>query len=166
MRKDETNPEFIIDANVLIDYCKADLSILTIFSKAIGTINIPTPIIYDEVSQISITKAEKFFLNPVEPTLEQLIEAKTIKRTHFCDNLCFLIAQHNGYTCVTNDKPLKRLCKKHNVPSIWGLEILVILANKSKITKRKAVNVAYAIQKSNPFITNEIIQRFKNKIHY
>ena len=166
MEKDETNSGFIIDANVLIDYCKTDLSILTIFSKVIGTINIPTPIIYDEVSQISITKAEKFFLNPIEPTLEQLIEAKTFKRSHFCDNLCFLIGQGNGYTCITNDKHLKRLCKEHNVPSIWGLEIMVILVKKDKISQKKAITVASAIRKSNSFITNEIIQRFKNKIRY
>ena len=103
----------------------------------------------------------------MEPEVEQVYRSRHHGNANFFfDNICFILVRDNGYTCITNDKDLKRLYKKHHVPSIWGLEILVILANKSKITKRKAVNVAYAIQKSNPFITNEIIQRFKNKIHY
>ncbi len=63
MGKNEINREYVIDSNVLIDYCKSDLSILTTFSKEIGKLNIPTPIIHDKVTQLSITKAVKFSLN-------------------------------------------------------------------------------------------------------
>lgn len=167
MGGDKENLEYIVDASVLIDYCKINLSLLAIFSKEIGTVYIPTPIIHEEVSQLTIPKARKHHLKPIEPKIEQLMEAEALgKQTSFYDNLCFILARDNGYTCITNDKPLKRLCENYNVPSIWGLEMMVMLVNKGKITKRKAVNCAFTIQKYNPFITNEIIQRFKDKISY
>lgn len=157
--------EYIIDASVLIDYCINCLSVLTLFSKEIRSIYIPTPIIYEEVSQLTTSKAKKNYLKLIEPEIEQALEAEAMKiQTSFYDNICFILARDNGYTCITNDKHLKQLCKKRNVPNIWGLEILVILANKSKISNRKPVNIASAIRKSNSFITNEIIERFKNKI--
>ncbi|MGR3319175.1 MAG: hypothetical protein ACUZ8O_11940 [Candidatus Anammoxibacter sp.] len=157
--------EYLIDANVLIDYCENDISSLSLFSKEVGTVHIPTPIIQEEVSQLSIDRAIEHHFKLIEPEIEQVFEANLIeKKTSFYDNLCFILSQDNKFTCITNDKPLKRLCKKYNVPSIWGLEILAILAQEEKISKKKAVSTAIAIQKSNPFITHKIVEQFKNKI--
>lgn len=157
--------EYIIDSSVLIDYCKNDISSLSLFSKEVGTIHIPTPIIHEEVSQLSITRAKKHHLKLIEPEIEQALEASSIeKKTSFYDNLCFILSRDNKFTCITNDKPLKRLCSDNNVPSIWGLEMLAILTQEGKISKKKAVSTAIKIQKSNPFITHKIVEQFKNKI--
>lgn len=42
----------LMDANVLIDFCDADATVIPLISKHIGPVHVPLPILHDEVEQL------------------------------------------------------------------------------------------------------------------
>jgi len=158
--------EFLIDANALIDYLDADISILTLFSRHIGKIHVPESIIRDEIEQLSTDEARRYGIHLLEPELEQIEEAGLMAgRASFYDYLLMITARDNGFTCITNDKVLRRLCSDNDITVIWGLEPMIALVQKRKLSRGRALKVALQIEEINPlYITEEIISRFKKRI--
>ena len=64
----------IVDANVLIDYLKADESILQLATTHLGTVHVPREIV-DEVDQIDDPTCQRLGLVIVEASTDQLLEA-------------------------------------------------------------------------------------------
>lgn len=162
---DELTTAYVLDANVLIDYFKSDLSILTIFSKYLGQIYVPTDVL-DKVQQISIDDCNRINLKIVEPTLEQYIQAGIkINGLAFDDRICFIIAKDNKWKCITNDKQVRATCERDGISVIWGLELMLPLVERKLITPSEALEVAKNIHESNPlFVNKQILSRFDDKI--
>ena len=77
----------------------------------------------------------------------------------FQDNLCFLMAKQNGWTCVTNDKPLRRKCETERVPLFWGIELICILVESGGLPLKQATEIILEIKKLNPkYITDSIVE--------
>jgi hypothetical protein len=69
--------------------------------------------------------------------------------------------REEGWTCVTNDGALRRLCERHGVETRFGLGLMVDLVAVGALTQRRAVAVAHQIQASNPLHINErVLARF------
>ena len=155
----------IVDANVLIDYSKSDLSILTLVTKHIGPVYVPS-VVLDEVDELSAQDCEDIGLTLVEEDIEILLAAGEVRGgLSFEDHVCLLLAEENRWTCVSNDKPLHKACVSEGVPVLWGLRLMVDLVDGAQLEKSDALEVAQAIQLSNPrHITPEIIEEFKRKI--
>lgn len=152
----------IMDACVLIDYLKTERSVLELFAKYIGPVHVVSPVI-EEVQEIdSPEELIELGLIIVEPELEDAFAAASqIGPTSFQDKLCLLTAKRHGFTCVTNDKNLRKLCKKEKVPFLWGLQLLAELHQSGGIPAADAIAVAEQIHQTNPkHITTEIIERF------
>ena len=152
----------IMDACVLIDYLKTERSVLELFAKYIGSVHVVSPIV-DEVKEIdSADELIKLGMIIVEPELEDAFAAASqIGPTSFQDKLCLLTAKRHGFTCVTNDKNLRKLCTQESIPLVWGLELLAELHNSGGISDKDAEMIAQMIRKSNPkHITAKIISRF------
>lgn len=97
---------YIVDANVLIGYLSSDISILTIYSKEIGQIYVPTDVL-EKVKQMDTGDCNRLNLKIVEPTLEQYLEAADkIGGLAFDDRVCFILARDNKWDCISNDKQL------------------------------------------------------------
>lgn len=156
---------FILDANVLIDYCKSDKSILALVSKCVGVIHLASPVL-DEVKQLSLDELSDLSIDLAEPELDQLLTARSRRGPlSFQDHLCLLMAAANTWTCVTNDSKLRRECETQGIETMWGLEPLALLTDARQISREAALDVAKKIQESNPrFITKEIIKRFRTRI--
>lgn len=60
----------LMDANVLIDFCDADATVITLISKHIGQVHVPRPILVEEVEQIVDLDWTELAITAVEPTLE------------------------------------------------------------------------------------------------
>ena len=76
-----------------------------------------------------------------------------------------LTAKRHGFTCVTNDKNLRKLCKQEGVSLLWGLELVAELHKVGGITGKEADALAKAIRVSNPkHITEKIVSRFMGLI--
>jgi len=156
----------IMDACVLIDFIKADRSVLELVVKHVGTLHVVGPVI-DEVKEIEgENELIELGMVIVEPEIEDLDAAsQKNRRTSKPDNLCLLMAKRHGLTCVTNDKPLRTFCEKENVPTMWGLELLIELNRSGGIPAETALDIARKIREANPkHITHEILEQFTELI--
>jgi predicted nucleic acid-binding protein len=150
----------ILDACVLIDFCEADESVLTLVSKHVGTIHIALPI-FQEVDQLDESSARALGLHVVEPEVDML-EAAARKRGALSvqDHLCFLLAKEHGWTCVSNDTALRRVCTTENVPLLWGLEMMGLAVEAGALPAAAAEKIAWAIHEANHFVTQAVVERF------
>lgn len=157
--------KFIIDANVLIDYCNTDLGVLELFSRKIGPIHIATEVL-NEVNQLSRSTAEGRGFEIIAPDLDILMEAAERRPgLSFEDTLTLLLARENLLTCITAEKPLRRYCQNENIPVIWGLEPMIFLVAGGHFSASGAIAIAKAIHETNPlFITTDILDRFSDQI--
>lgn len=156
---------YIIDANVLIDYLKTDISILTIYSKEIGQIYVPTDVL-EKVKQLETGACDRLNLEIVEPTIEQYLEAAPkIRGLAFDDRVCFILARDNKWHCISNDKQLRVICEENGVSVLWGLELMLPLVERKLIEPTEALQMAKDIHESNPlFVNKTILKRFEGKV--
>ncbi|MBS4032749.1 MAG: hypothetical protein KGZ63_15210 [Clostridiales bacterium] len=102
------NRFLILDANILIDYIKCDRTILKLICTYVGEIYLATTVL-NEINDFDETECTEFGVILVEPELRQVVlAAEEVGRLSFQDNLCFILAKENGWTCVTNDIPLRK----------------------------------------------------------
>ncbi|MCE8027066.1 hypothetical protein [Billgrantia aerodenitrificans] len=105
----------ITDANVLIDYCQADLSILGLYAAHIEPVLIPSQI-FDEVNQLTLAECERFGLEIVDEPTEILFEATNRRGPlSYPDRVCLYLAKARRMTCITNEKPLHRACQEEEL---------------------------------------------------
>ncbi|HKY37712.1 MAG TPA: hypothetical protein VJN18_17340 [Polyangiaceae bacterium] len=103
----------IIDANVLIDFCKTDRSVLALVTQHVGTVHVAEPVLA-EVKELDRAGAESLGINvltPEFPMLSSAASASVRSPLRFEDWLCLLIAEEESWTCVTNDKRLRVECE-------------------------------------------------------
>ncbi|MBF0475127.1 MAG: hypothetical protein HQK59_04705 [Deltaproteobacteria bacterium] len=155
-----------MDACVLIDFIKADRTVLELVAKHVGPLHVVSPVV-DEVNEIDDeNELVELGLVIVEPEFEDAFAAAGQSGpTSFQDKLCLLSAKRHGFTCVTNDKNLRKLCKQEGVPILWGLELLAELHKAGGIPGKEAEMIVQEIRKSNPkHITAKIVSHFSDII--
>ena len=98
----------------------------------------------------------------VSAETERMLQATEVEsRVSFNDRLCLVVCHEEGWTCVTNDGALRRLCKRYGVETRFGLGLMVDLVTARALTRRRAVAVARRIQASNPLhINDRVLSRF------
>lgn len=155
----------LVDANVLIDFCTADLTALALVSRHLWPVLVPTPLL-GEVRQISAPDCDRHGLKLHQPSPEQLLAAGTRRRSlSFLDHLCLIVARDEGWVCATNDKVLRKECRVEGVRTRWGLELLVALVEAEHLTRASAVNIAHEIHTNNRYhITRTILARFEQRL--
>jgi predicted nucleic acid-binding protein len=157
----------LMDANVLIDFCDADATVITLISKHIGQVHVPAPILVEEVEQLIDFDLTELAITPVEPSLEIAAEAATRPRKglSFHDHLCLFLAREHGWTCVTNDARLRRECAADSIEVLWGLEVVALVVADGALSATAAAEIGRRIQAANPkFITPAILGRFLKRI--
>ena len=151
----------LTDADVLIDYRESEIKILELVVQHMGRVVVLASVL-DEVQGVTPTQCAQLGIEVVEVETEQLIRATEVEsRVSFNDRLCLVACREEGWTCVTNDGALRRLCERHGVATRFGLGLMVDLVAVGALTRRRAMAVARQIQASNPLHINErVIQRF------
>ncbi len=160
-----TTAWFIADANVLIDYAQTSPDILGLVARHIGPVYVAAAVL-DEVEQLDEAQCQAIGLTSVEGSLAQMTEAaQRGGPLSFEDKLCLVLARDNGWTCLSNDGPLREACKAQGVSVVWGLEIMLWLVQARHLDADKAIEVAEAIHLSNPlYITRKIITTFRQRV--
>lgn len=150
----------ILDANVLIDFIKCDKTIIRLICTYVGQIYLATPVL-SEIAEIDENACLELGIILAEPELEQVNSAVVeMGPLSFQDNLCLILAKENGWTCVTNDKPLRRKCEIEEVPLIWGIELICILVESGGLPPADAKDIILEIQRINPkYITDNIVEK-------
>ena len=156
---------FVLDANVLIDFCNADLSILSLAARVLGSIHVPLPVLA-KVDQLSHSDCEQAGLIVFEPSTEQLLEAgQGTTRLAFDDRICLIVCRDNHWTCLTNDKALRRACAELSIRIVWGLELMVLLVEARQLPPEEALVVAEQIHSMNQaFVDHTVLDGFRAKI--
>lgn len=161
-----TRSGLLLDASVLIDYAKADVSILELVARHVAPVRIALPLL-DEVDQFTRSDCERLGILIEEPSLDQLLQAAAQRGgpLSFQDRLCIIVAHASGWTCVSNDKSLRRECDRIGVPVLWGLELMVQLVDRGQLTPKQASKTAQAIGSANPrYITKGVLTRFETRV--
>lgn len=160
----KTQTRLLIDANVLIDYQKSDLSVLQAAGN-IAALGVLTTIL-EEVAGFDQTDCERLGLIVIEPTIEQLVKAASKRgQLSFGDHLCLIVAQAQGFMCVTNDKQLRSACEREGVATWWGLQIMTELVRNKLLNSREAIRIAEKIHVSNPLhISKSLVDRFRRAV--
>ena len=155
----------LTDADVLIDYRESEIKILELVVQHIGRVVVLAPVL-DEVQGVTPAQCAQLGIEVVEVETEQLVRATEVEsRVSFNDRLCLVACREEGWTCVTNDGALRRLCERHGVTTRFGLGLMVDLVAVGALTRRRAMAVARQIQASNPLHINErVIQRFSEAL--
>lgn len=154
----------MLDANVLVDFQAADLSLLTLASRHIGKVHIISSVL-QEVEGLDETDCLRLGLHVVEPTLDQALEAAMSGRQlSFEDRLCLVVCRDNGWTCVSNDKALRKSCKDSGISVLWGLQLILELVHGGHLPAHEAVEAAERIHRTNPYISTPILESFRKKI--
>ena len=151
----------LADADVLIDYRESEIKLLELVVQHIGRVVVLATVL-DEVQGVTPTQCTQLGIEVVEVETEQLVRASEVKsRVSFNDRLCLVACREEGWTCVTNDGALRRLCERHGVATRFGLGLMVDLVAAGALTRRRAMAVVRQIQVSNPLHINErVLQRF------
>lgn len=154
----------IADASVLIDYRDSDISILAIASER-RRIYV-TRSVLEEVDEFDEDDCDELGLTVVELSTEQALRAGQRRQgLSFQDRTCFVLAQDEGLTVVTNDTRLRTECEEHGIEVLWGLEIMVELVSAGRLPWQDAVEVAEAIQAANPrYVTDDVLEEFRERV--
>lgn len=155
-----------MDANVLIDFCDSDRTVIPLISKHIGRVHVPMPILLEEVEQFKDFDWTELGIVGIEPSLALVTQAAQRRAgLSFHDHLCLLLAREHRWTCVTNDGRLRRECTAEDVAILWGLEVVALLVEDDVLAAAVAEGVGRAIRAANPrFITAQILDRFLKRI--
>ena len=149
----------LADADVLIDYRESDLTILGLVARHVGRMAVLESIL-DEVRGVTPTECAQLGIEIVEVETERMLQAAEVESSvSFNDRLCLVVCREAGWTCVTNDGALRRLCRRHGVETRFGLGLMVDLVAARALTRRRAVAVARRIQASNPLHINDRVLR-------
>ena len=155
----------ILDACVLIDFVEADRSILRVVAESLSPIAIARPV-FDEVQQLDEDEADELGLEIVDIDFALAVQAAApVGALSFEDRICVLLATREGWTCVSNDVALRRSCEQENVPVMWGLELLLKVAQAGGVGKKEAETIATTIHAQNPhYVTANILRAFLGKL--
>ena len=117
----------LADADVLIDYRDSELAILALVAQHVGRVAV-MPSVLDEVQDVSVKDCDELGIEIVEVETERMLQAVAIESpVSFNDRLCLVTCREEGWTCVTNDGALRRLCERQGVETRFGLGLMVDL---------------------------------------
>ena len=158
----------LVDSNVLIDYQRSDLSVITLVTRHVGDVCVHT-VVLDEVDGLDEADLLDLGVRVVEPDHGHLEAAREARAGRpglsLADGLCVVLARESGWECVTNDRALRRVCTSAGVSVRWGLELMVGLVECQALGADEAAEIAGAIHEANPFhVGKEVVERFVAKL--
>jgi rRNA-processing protein FCF1 len=149
----------ICDANILIDYSKSDISVISKIAEYYGQVCVPD-IILQEVGIISETEAAKLGITIVETPFD----LEEVPSLSYADRTCLYYVKEHKWTCLTNDTALRKHCQAVGGTVVWGLEMLLKLVSADLITTSHAEKIARKINQVNPEINEKVLSEFLDKL--
>ena len=156
-----TAPVLLADADVLIDYRESDLTVLELVVRHVGRVAV-VPSVLEEVRGVTVAQCARLGIEVIEVTTDRMLQAAEAgSSVSFNYRLCLVVCREEGWTCVTNDGALRRLCKRNGVETRFGLGLMVDLVAAGVLARRRAVSVARRMQIANPLhINDRVLTRF------
>lgn len=155
----------LLDANVLIEYAHADEGILALIARHLGPTRVLSTTL-GEVRELGAEDCRRLDISIIEPTTAQRNEAAGIpSRTSGRDKLCFVACRQNGWTLATNDRLLRSLCERDEVPVRYALELVLDLVSISRVTRVRAESVAAKFHDRSPdYFPRGLLEWFRSRL--
>ena len=144
-------PVLLLDANILIDFAKADVAVLAHLPRFLG----PVAVLATTVREVHQLKPDDYprFGIPVEnrtsdeyaATVDSAPDLRSWK-----DDLCLAVCRSRAWVLATNDRVLRRHCEHAGVFTIRGLELLLALVEKDALSRTGAETVAWRLHEDSP----------------
>lgn len=152
----------LVDANVLIDYQKSDLSVFRHVSNTLGRVVVLDNVL-EEVEGLTNSDCQRVEVDVIMADMDLLLRAgEPTTGISFQDRLCILVCKRYGYVCVTNDRALHKQCQTNGVQTKYGLRLMIELVEARAINVENATAIALKMQESNPqHINDQLISRFR-----
>ena len=162
----QENRNILFDANALIDFQKTDFSVLSGVSQHLGNLYLLEEI-YNEV--LGLTKEDCHLVNL--KVISSKDHIKNIANQPYGslsrpDRLNLYTSIDSGYSLVTNDVNLRKACEERQVKIIWGLQLLLILIEKSEYSIDDTIKIGKMIGDKNQYISEEIVDDFVAKAEF
>jgi hypothetical protein len=155
--------DLLFDADVLIDFCSVDRKIIRKISDNLGCARVAREVLR-EVNDLTEKQCEGLNLLVETPTESEVNEALSLDEPlSFQDKLTLVMARDRGWTCITNDRKLRRTCMMRDVKSRRGLSLIVDTVRLGAMNESDAVGLAEEIGKINN-ISDRVIQKIMNAI--
>ena len=153
-------PQILLaDANVLIDFRDADLSVLSLVATHLGPLRVVHAVL-EEVNDFDEARAVSLGMEVVDVPTELLLEVATLPHhLRRADRLCNLVCRDNDWICLTNDRHLRTLCDANSVRLRWGLELMIDLVDCGALSRDEAIPIAETMAANNPAIA-KVLARF------
>jgi rRNA-processing protein FCF1 len=160
-----THCRIVIDAVALIDFLDSNPSVLRLISDHLGRLAAVYEVVC-EVDGLDSATCGELGVEVVDANLCQgAIADDRPSGLSRADHLCLLVAKENGWTCLTNDRRLRRECARHGVPVMWTLEALVKLVRKGAVSPPEALSTGTGIHEVNAaYMTDEVLAEFRRLI--
>ena len=75
-----------------------------------------------------------------------------------------LLAERQGWRCVTNDKRLRTECETRGVTLMWGLEMLIKLVQEGALPVDVAIEAGHAVHSINKRLPKKVIDEFVKQV--
>lgn len=166
LSRSDYGPTLLADADVLIDFRDADaMSVLALVAELVGPLLVTSGVL-EEVRGVTEEDCAQLGIGIVCTSTEQLIRAEHLRvGISFTDAVCLVVCLERQWVCVTNDRALRRQCRRHGVSIRYGLRLLVDLVATGAVSRDLAEAVALRIQNVNPLHINpKVIARFMSAL--
>jgi hypothetical protein len=152
----------LADADVLIDFAKAEPSVLALVAEHLGALKVARQVL-DTIDDLSEADCRSLGIEIIEVETDVLLEAGAGGgRLSFEDRLSLVVCRRRRWTCATNDGHLLRACEASGVATKRGLRLLLGLVRAGALTKSRAQRIALEISRINPRHINErVLADFK-----
>lgn len=155
----------LLDADVLIDFAHADRTILRLVAENFG----PARVLLTTVAEVHDLTPEnypRFGIEVVAPTPAQRTAAGAIlSQASEMDLLCFVVCRDYGWTLATNDGILRKMCERHGVRLRYGLELILDLVARGKMSRSDAESVAERLHTRSPtYFHPALLQWFRSQL--
>ncbi len=145
----------VSDANVLIDYHKANKKLIRILCSEYRVL-VPQ-VIMDEINEFSQEEAIQFGIEIIDEIIDETFLNLKMKNLSNQDKSCISLSLNFKAKCLTNDKNLKDELEKLGVETFWGLEMILLFTSKKLLKKEEAKKIGKKIFDEN--------KRFKESVH-
>lgn len=155
----------LFDANVLIEYAHADEGILALIARHLGPTRVLSTTL-GEVQELDAEDCRRLDISIIEPTTAQRNEATGVRsRTSGKDKLCFVACRQNGWMLATNDRLLRSLCERDEVPVRYALELVLDLFSISRVSRARAESVAAKFHDRSPeYFPEDLLEWFRTQL--
>jgi rRNA-processing protein FCF1 len=154
----------ITDANVLIDYAASNKKVLKLLPEIFNKVFVPIDIV-KEVKELTSDEIHGFEFVLYYPDADTYYKASNARNgISFEDNICIIDAVKNKWSVITNDGRMRNKCRDENVGLIWGLQLMLILVEKGKLSKSEALRTVEKIHEVNKRITRVVVEEFRGKL--